>query len=61
MTAVGSWKKTGRLEGAMKGELFKVRDRHGQDYLLSPTHEEAVTDLLANHVGQVSHKNLPLR
>jgi len=60
MTESRLWKKTGRLDGAMKGELFRVRDRHGHDLLLSPTHEEAVTDLMA-HVGPTSYKSLPIR
>ncbi|CAK1598045.1 unnamed protein product [Parnassius mnemosyne] len=38
---------------------MKVEDRHGKKYILSPTHKEAVADLLAD-VGPLSYKQLPL-
>lgn len=28
-------------------ELFKLKDRHNKDFVLSPTHEEAITNLVA--------------
>ncbi|XP_063231825.1 probable proline--tRNA ligase, mitochondrial [Bacillus rossius redtenbacheri] len=52
------WRRTGRWEAAGP-ELFRVRDRHSRDYVLSPTHEEAVTELVAS--VQLSHRSLPLR
>ena len=39
-------------------ELMTVRDRKDAPYVLSPTHEEVVTDLVASCVS--SHKQLPL-
>lgn len=51
------WKKTGRYD--VLGEvLIKFKDRHGREMVLGPTHEEVVTDLVANNVK--SYKDLPL-
>ncbi|KAM3955802.1 prolyl-tRNA synthetase 2-like protein, mitochondrial [Aphomia sociella] len=58
LTAASLWEKTGRLEGG-GDELMQVEDRHGKEYLLAPTHEEAVADLLAD-IGPLSYKQLPL-
>lgn len=52
------WNKTGRLEGSTS-ELFKLEDRKGGKYLLSPTHEEEITSLVGSIVQ--SYKELPLR
>ncbi|CAH2062071.1 unnamed protein product, partial [Iphiclides podalirius] len=52
------WEKTGRMQD-MDAELLKVEDRHGKKYVLGPTHEEAISDLLAD-VGPLSYKQLPL-
>lgn len=51
------WKKTGRLEKE-RAELFLLNDRQKREYLLSPTHEEAITALLAD--SKLSYKALPL-
>ncbi len=51
------WKETGRW-GKYGKELFRQRDRHDRDYVLGPTHEEAITDLVRNHVR--SYRDLPL-
>jgi prolyl-tRNA synthetase len=51
------WKESGRWEKYGK-ELFRQRDRHDRDYSLGPTHEEAVVDLVRNHVR--SYRDLPL-
>ena len=40
-------------------QLFRLRDRKGADYLLSPTHEEEMTSLVGSIVS--SYKELPLR
>jgi len=40
-------------------QLFHVKDRKGTAYLLSPTHEEEITSLVAEIVK--SYKELPLR
>ncbi|XP_013143882.1 PREDICTED: probable proline--tRNA ligase, mitochondrial [Papilio polytes] len=58
LTASKLWEKTGRLQD-VGVELLKVEDRHGKKYLLSPTHEEAMADLLAD-IGPLSYKQLPL-
>lgn len=51
------WKTTGRYE--VLGEvLIKFKDRHGKELVLGPTHEEIITDLVANNVK--SYKELPL-
>nr|XP_013817232.1 PREDICTED: probable proline--tRNA ligase, mitochondrial [Apteryx mantelli mantelli] len=44
----------------MGRELFRLADRHGKDYCLGPTHEEAVTDLVAAQTN-LSYRQLPLR
>ncbi|KAM6305536.1 putative proline--tRNA ligase, mitochondrial [Aegotheles albertisi] len=53
------WRASGRWE-RMGPELFRLRDRHGKGYCLGPTHEEAVTQLLAAH-RNLSYRHLPLR
>ncbi|MCM8761219.1 MAG: proline--tRNA ligase [Candidatus Omnitrophica bacterium] len=51
------WKQTGRYE--VLGEvMIKFRDRHGKELVLGPTHEEIITDLVANNVR--SYKELPM-
>ncbi|XP_063701484.1 probable proline--tRNA ligase, mitochondrial [Culicoides brevitarsis] len=52
------WKKSGRYDTAAT-ELLKVIDRHGKESVLSPTHEEAITALLAT-ISPVSYRSLPL-
>jgi prolyl-tRNA synthetase len=51
------WQETGRWEKYGK-ELFRPSDRHDRQYALGPTHEEAITDLVRNHVR--SYRDLPL-
>ena len=50
------WKKTGRY-GLLGEVLIKFKDRHGKELVLGPTHEEVITDLIANNVK--SYKELP--
>jgi prolyl-tRNA synthetase len=50
------WMETGRWE-KYGPELFRQRDRHNRDFALGPTHEEAITDLVRNHVR--SYRDLP--
>jgi prolyl-tRNA synthetase len=52
-----SWDKTNRWQTTGE-ELFRLQDRHGSDYCLGPTHEEVVTELVAQNV--FSYKDLPL-
>ena len=51
------WKESGRWEEYGK-ELLRLKDRHGRDFCLGPTHEEVVTNLVAGEVR--SYKNLPM-
>lgn len=39
------WQATGRWN-VYGEEMFKLKDRHGRDYCLAPTHEEMVTTLI---------------
>ncbi|WP_125766301.1 proline--tRNA ligase [Lapidilactobacillus wuchangensis] len=51
------WRESGRY--ATYGEnLFKLKDRHDRDFVLGPTHEETVTDLVRHEIR--SYKKLPL-
>lgn len=51
------WEKTGR-RSLLGPVLIKFKDRHSKDLVLGPTHEEVVTELVANNVK--SYKDLPL-
>ena len=42
-----------------RSQLFRLQDRKGGKYLLSPTHEEEITYLVGSTVK--SYKELPLR
>ncbi|XP_061636288.1 probable proline--tRNA ligase, mitochondrial [Phyllopteryx taeniolatus] len=52
------WRTSKRWD-LMGKELFRLKDRHGADYCLGPTHEEAVTTLVA-HQTTLSYRQLPL-
>lgn len=52
------WTQSGRWESSGK-ELFKLVDRNASELCLSPTHEEAVTKLVAAEVN--GYKQLPVR
>ncbi|MCK4739622.1 MAG: proline--tRNA ligase [Deltaproteobacteria bacterium] len=51
------WKESGRWDFYGK-ELLRLKDRHGRDFCLGPTHEEIVTDMVRYEVR--SYKQLPL-
>ncbi|HWQ88423.1 MAG TPA: proline--tRNA ligase [Desulfitobacteriaceae bacterium] len=51
------WQETGRWD-IYGDEMFRLRDRHGREFCLGPTHEEIVTDLVRGEVR--SYKQLPL-
>lgn len=53
------WKKTERWDDAGP-ELFRLKDRHDNDFCLSPTHEELVTYLVSRD-EKLSYKRLPLK
>ncbi len=51
------WMETGRWQVYGK-ELMRLKDRHEHDYVLGPTHEEVITDLVRREVH--SYRDLPL-
>ena len=51
------WKQSGRYSA--NSELLRLKDRKDSGFLLSPTHEEEITSLVASMVH--SYKDLPLR
>jgi len=50
------WQETDRWD-KMDPPLFKLKDRHGKNYCLGPTHEEVVTKIVRGRVN--SYKDLP--
>ncbi|UCD56032.1 MAG: proline--tRNA ligase, partial [Candidatus Hydrogenedentota bacterium] len=51
------WKETGRWD--VYGDLLmRLKDRHSRDFVLGPTHEEVITDLVRGRVR--SYRQLPL-
>jgi len=51
------WKESGRWL-SMGPELFRLKDRNAQDFLLAPTHEEVFTFILKDHIK--SYRDLPV-
>ncbi len=51
------WKQSGRYDVFGK-ELLRFKDRKENDFVLGPTHEEVVVDLVRNRIA--SYKQLPL-
>ena len=50
------WKESGRWND-YGPELLRVLDRHQNEFCLSPTHEEIITNLMKNELR--SYKDLP--
>ncbi|MBQ3387416.1 MAG: proline--tRNA ligase, partial [Eggerthellaceae bacterium] len=50
------WKQSGRW-GVYGDEMMRMKDRHGIEFCLGPTHEEVITDLIKNELR--SYKDLP--
>ncbi len=50
------WRESERFDD-YGPELMKLKDRHGRDFCLGPTHEEVITDLVRDEVR--SYKDLP--
>ena len=50
------WRRSGRWD-VMGPEMLRLADRQNRDYCLSPTQEEAVTDLFGRMIA--SYKQLP--
>ncbi|TNK90812.1 proline--tRNA ligase [Fructilactobacillus sanfranciscensis] len=51
------WKDSERYE-SYGPELFKLKNRHDTDFILGPTHEETMTELIKGTIS--SYKKLPL-
>lgn len=51
------WQESGRWE-KYGPELLRINDRHHRDFVLGPTHEEVVTELVRKEIS--SYKQLPL-
>lgn len=51
------WEESGRW-GAYGSELMRLKDRHGRDMCLGPTHEEIITAIARD--GLKSYKQLPV-
>ncbi|MFC1237324.1 proline--tRNA ligase [Vibrio sp. F74] len=51
------WQETGRWD-KFGPELLRIADRHDRSFVLGPTHEEVITDMVRNEVK--SYKQLPL-
>lgn len=51
------WQESGRWS-VMGPEMFRLKDRHERDFILGPTHEEVITDIVRNDIS--SYKSLPI-
>jgi prolyl-tRNA synthetase len=51
------WEESGRWE-QYGPELARLKDRHGREFCLGPTHEEIITELARNEIK--SYKQLPI-
>ena len=51
------WQESGRWD-QYGAELLRIKDRHGRDFCLGPTHEEVITDMVRDEVK--SYKQLPV-
>ncbi|RLU02342.1 MAG: proline--tRNA ligase, partial [Ketobacter sp.] len=50
------WQESQRVD-AYGPELLRFQDRHDRDFVLGPTHEEVITDMVRNNIQ--SYKQLP--
>ena len=57
VTPISLWDRSGRSE-TMGKEMLRISDRHENDFVLSPTNEEAMVEMVKNRVN--SYKDLPL-
>ena len=57
VTPADLWKQSGRYDVFGK-ELCRFKDRKGNEFVLGPTHEEVVVDIVRNRIN--SYKQLPL-
>ncbi|MEA3383872.1 MAG: proline--tRNA ligase [Campylobacterota bacterium] len=57
VTPLELWEKSERAD-TMGKEMLRIKDRHQNDFVLSPTNEEAMVELVKNRVK--SYKDLPV-
>jgi prolyl-tRNA synthetase len=57
LTPSDLWKESGRYD-KMGAEMMRIKDRHENEMVLGPTHEEAVTAIVRENVR--SYRDLPL-
>jgi len=57
VTPMSLWERSGRSD-SMGVEMLRIKDRHDNDFVLSPTNEEAMVELVKNRAK--SYKDLPL-
>ena len=57
VTPAELWRQSGRYE-VFGNELLRFKDRKNNDFVLGPTHEEVVVDIVRNKI--TSYKQLPL-
>ena len=57
VTPMALWDKSGRAD-TMGKEMLRIQDRHDAEFVLSPTNEEAMVELVKNRVK--SYKDLPV-
>ena len=57
VTPIELWEKSGRAD-KMGKELLRIKDRKDNEFVLSPTNEEAIVELVKNRI--TSYKNLPV-
>lgn len=51
------WQETGRWE-KYGPELLRIKDRHHRDFVIGPTHEEVITDVVRREIK--SYRQLPI-
>jgi prolyl-tRNA synthetase len=51
------WQETGRWE-KMGSNMLRLKDRHDRDFIVGPTHEEVITDIMRRDIK--SYRQLPL-
>ncbi len=57
ITPLSLWDRSGRAD-TMGKEMLRIKDRHQNEFVLSPTNEEAMVELVKNRA--TSYKDLPL-
>ena len=57
VTPISLWDRSGRAE-TMGKEMLRIKDRHENEFVLSPTNEESMVELVKNRV--TSYKDLPV-